>query len=99
MASIDVSYLTCDCIVDYFEHRKWVKNRVTFSNSHIARGYRFLKKSLEKFAKLKYRKEFSLYLFLFGYYAGRISNIDICYLTHRCIKENEITFERIKCNK
>ena len=189
---------TIDRIVYYFEHRKRVKNGVTISSSSNARGYKFLKKSLEKFTKLKYRKEFSRYLFrditekfvldfgvfvqqqgakkgnnggiyaklkylhatftyakkyniygvnlsvfepiqdkfksrffipkavtntsilliesvdrdllkkqekfhldlfLFSYYAGGISNIDICYLTRRCIRENEIAFERIKCNK
>lgn len=187
-----------DRIIDYFEHRKRVKNGVTISSSNTARGYRFLKKSLEKFTKLRYRKEFSRYLFrditekfimdfdifvqkqgakkgnnggiyaklkylhatftyakkrdvygvnlsvfdsirdkfksrffipkaitnismqllenmdrsflkkyekfhldlfLFSYYAGGISNIDICYLTQGCIKNDEIAFERIKCNK
>ncbi|MFV0417402.1 MAG: tyrosine-type recombinase/integrase [Dysgonomonas sp.] len=189
---------TIDHIVNYFEHRKRVKNGITISSSNTAKGYRFLKKSLEKFTKLKYRKEFSRYLFrditekfvldfgvfvqqqgakkgnnggiyvklkylhatftyakkyniyganlsvfepirdkfksrffipkavtsmsmqlienmdrsflkrqerfhldlfLFSYYAGGISNIDICHLTRKCIRENEIAFERIKCNK
>ncbi|MDR2005284.1 MAG: phage integrase SAM-like domain-containing protein [Prevotella sp.] len=189
---------TIDRIIDYFEHRKRVKNGITISSFNTARGYRFLKGSLEKFTKLKYRKEFSRYqfrditekfildygvfvqqqgakkgnnggiyaklkylhatftyarkyniygvdlsvfepvrdkfksrffipkavtdismqllenidrsllkrqeqfhldLFLFSYYAGGISNIDICYLTRGCIKKDEIAFERIKCNK
>lgn len=187
-----------DRIVDYFEHRKRVKNGITLSSVGTAKGYRLLKKSLEKFTKLKYRKEFSRYLFrdisekfvldfgvyiqqqgakkgnnggiyaklkylhatftyakkynvygvnltvfepirdkfksrffipkavtkvsmqllenmdrkllkkqeqfhldmfLFSYYAGGISNIDICYLSRPSIKKDEIVFERIKCNK
>lgn len=189
---------TIDRIVDYFEHRKRVKNGITISSANTARGYMFLKRSLEKFTKQKYRKEFSRYLFrdinekfildfgvfiqqqgakegnnggvyaklkyfhatftyakkygvygidlsvfdpirdklksrffipkavtnvsmqllesmdrsflkkqeqfhldlfLFSYYAAGISNIDICFLTRSCIKNDEIAFERIKCNK
>ncbi len=37
-----------DRIVNYFEHRKRVKNGITISSSNTARGYRFLKRSLEK---------------------------------------------------
>lgn len=44
-------------------------------------------------------EKFHLDLFLFSYYAGGISKINICYLTRGCIKENEMAFERIKCNK
>ena len=187
-----------DRIVDYFEHRKRVKNGITLSSASTAKGYRLLKKSLEKFTKLKYRKEFSRYLFrditekfvldfgiyiqqqgakkgnnggiyaklkylhatftyakkynvygvnlsvfepirdkfksrffipkavtkvsmellenmdrkllkkqeqfhldlfLFSYYAGGMSNIDICYLSRHSVKKDDIVFERIKCNK
>lgn len=187
-----------DRIIHYFEHRKRVKNGVTISSVNTAKGYKLLKKSLEDFTRLKYRKEFSRYLFrditekfvldfgvyiqqrgakkgnnggiyaklkylhatftyakrnhvygvnlsvfdpirdkfksrffipkgvspntvhlienmdrtflskrekfhldlfLFSYYAGGISNIDICYLNRRCIKKDEIAYERIKCNK
>lgn len=45
------------------------------------------------------REQFHLDLFLFSYYAGGISNIDICFLTRSCIKKDELVFERIKCNK
>ncbi|MDR1504843.1 MAG: phage integrase SAM-like domain-containing protein [Prevotella sp.] len=187
-----------DRIIHYFEHRKRVKNGVTISSANTAKGYKLLKKSLEDFTQLKYRKEFSRYLFrditekfvldfgvyiqqrgakkgnnggiyaklkylhatftyakrnqvygvnlsvfdpirdkfksrffipkgvssntvhlientdrtflskrekfhldlfLFSYYAGGISNIDICYLNRRSIKKDEIIYERIKCNK
>lgn len=48
---------------------------------------------------LKKRELFHLDLFLFSYYAGGISNIDICFLTKSCVKKDELAFERIKCNK
>jgi len=44
-------------------------------------------------------EQFHLDLFLFSYYAGGISNIDICFLTRSCVKKDELVFERIKCNK
>ena len=54
---------TIDRIIEYFEQRKRVKNGITISSSNTARGYRFLKRSLEKFTKLKYHKDFSRYQF------------------------------------
>lgn len=48
---------------------------------------------------LSKREQFHLDLFLFSYYAGGISNIDICFLTRSCIKRDELAYERIKCNK
>lgn len=38
-------------------------------------------------------------LFLFSLYAGGMSPVDICFLRHRCIKEDVIVYERIKCDK
>jgi len=52
-----------DRIVDYFMNRKRVKNGFTISSANTAKGYKFLKKSLENFTRHKYRKEFSKYLF------------------------------------
>ncbi|WP_029903477.1 phage integrase SAM-like domain-containing protein [Prevotella sp. 10(H)] len=187
-----------DHIIDYFMNRKRVKNGITLSSANTAKGYKILKRSLESFTRLKYRKEFSKFLFrdinekfiteygvyvqqqgakkgnnggvyaklkylratftyarkkgiygvdisafdpirdkfksrffipkaitsesmrlientdrsflsrceqfhldlfLFSYYAGGISNIDICFLTRLCVKKDELVFERIKCNK
>lgn len=187
-----------DRVITYFMNRKRVKNGITISSANNAKGYKILKKSLENFTCLKYRKKFSNYLFrditekfildygvyiqqqgakkgnngglyaklkylhatltfakkhrvygvnlfafdpirdkfksrffipkgitfksmelientdrsllrrteqfhldlfLFSYYAGGISNIDICFLTRSCIKKDELAYERIKCNK
>ena len=45
-------------------------------------------------------REFYLDLFLFSYYAGGMSNIDICFLTKKSIEnENWIVYERIKTDK
>jgi hypothetical protein len=49
--------------------------------------------------KLKEQEHFYLDLFLFSFYAGGMSNVDVCFLVQKSIKENEIVFERIKCNK
>lgn len=37
-------------------------------------------------------------LFLFSFYAGGISPIDICFLTHDNIKEGMLVYERMKCD-
>ena len=38
-------------------------------------------------------------LFLFSLYSCGMSPVDICFLRHRCIKEDVIVYERIKCDK
>ena len=47
---------------------------------------------------LKKRERLHLDLFLFSYYAGGMSPIDICFLTHGNVKEDRIVYERMKCD-
>lgn len=51
--------------------------------------------------KSKYNKRTQFYidLFLFSFYTGGTSNIDVCHLTKDCIKDGMILYERIKTNK
>jgi len=44
------------------------------------------------------REQFYLDLFLFSYYAGGISNIDMAYLTHNCIEDGIITYDKMNTN-
>lgn len=49
--------------------------------------------------KLTDKEEFYLDLFLFSYYAGGMSAIDVCFLNRNCINGNLIIYERIKCDQ
>lgn len=53
---------------------------------------------IENMSRQELTKQESLYLdlFLFSYYAGGMSGIDICYMEHSWIKGNSIEYERTK---
>lgn len=50
-------------------------------------------------SELNKREKLYLDLFLFSFYAGGMSNIDVCFLERKSIKDDIISFERIKCDK
>ena len=50
-------------------------------------------------SKLTDSERFYLDLFLFSYYAGGMSAIDVCFLNRSCFKGNLIIYERIKCDR
>lgn len=50
-------------------------------------------------SELTKRERLYLDLFLFSFYAGGMSNIDVCFLEHKSIKDDIISFERMKCDK
>lgn len=56
---------------------------------------------IEQFDRTKLVKKENMYLdlFLFSYYAGGMSGIDICYMEHSWIKGETIIYERIKEDK
>ncbi|WP_295937300.1 integrase [uncultured Alistipes sp.] len=56
---------------------------------------------IEQFDRTKLDKKENMYLdlFLFSYYAGGMSGIDICYMEHSWIKGDTIIYERIKEDK
>lgn len=47
---------------------------------------------------LNKKEQFYLDLFLFSYYAGGISKIDMAYLTHNCIEDGIITYDKMNTN-
>lgn len=48
---------------------------------------------------LSKKEQLYLYLFLFSYYAGGMSAIDVCLLTRNQIKDDQIIYERTKYDK
>lgn len=49
-------------------------------------------------SRLRRRERLHLDLFLFSYYAGGMSPIDICFLTRDNVKGDMIVYERMKCD-
>lgn len=62
-------------------------------------SYKAIQK-IESMSREKLTRFESLYLdlFLFSYYAGGMSNIDVCFLSKLYVKEDLIIYERIKCS-
>lgn len=58
-------------------------------------------RQIEEFDRNLFTKKEQLYLdlFLFSYYAGGMSAIDVCLLTHNQIKDDMIIYDRTKYNK
>lgn len=56
---------------------------------------------IEQVDRSQFKKHEKLYLdlFLFSFYAGGMSNIDVCFLEYKSIKDGIISFERIKCDR
>lgn len=49
--------------------------------------------------QLSQKECFWLDLFLFSYYTGGMSNVDVCYLNHSCMYETHFQYTRQKCDK
>jgi hypothetical protein len=89
MPDTDIEVLKCT--KHLVKRQKWEPQTVSYD---LIRRMEAMDKS--KFTKLE---RFYIDIFLFGFYAGGLIGIDVCYLTWSCIENDLIHRERIKFPK